>query len=325
MHAEKIRQVADLLGVPVKGPQSGWMTLGCPFAPTHHKSGTDRNPSMRVEVRPQGLSRWRCWSCGKGGSLGEVAVELQVYGYKTQFGELYRLFGEEQDGMGLTVLGASHDGASGPPPVIPEEYLDAHKLAWLSPAGYQYLIGRGVELGAMQRWELRYDVQRQRVVFPIRDFGGSLRGAQGRTILPGVNPKYLHYAYPDEKGPDGKQLGTVYGHHFWYGEDKIDFERPLVLVEGPLDAVHVDTTYQNVLAACGSAVLTQEKLDRIAPVAKVVTFFDPDDAGDVARERIQHWCYKKRICLHARPPKGRDPGSLDPQEIADLLWSLVAD
>jgi hypothetical protein len=325
MRADAIRRAADLLGVPYRGPQHGWMTLGCPFAPTHHKSGIDRNPSMRVEVKNGGVSRWRCWSCGQGGSLGEIAAELQAIKYAANFGQLFKLFGEEQDELGITILGADADDPDSvpdAPPVIPQDYLDAYKHVWVSAAGHGYLKQRGITLAQMQAWDLRYDAGRQRVVFPIRDFGGGIRGAQGRTILKDVKPKYLHYAYPDEI-VGGKQVGKVYGHHFWYGEDKIDFDQCIVVVEGPTDTIATAEVYPNTVGACGSAVLMPAKLERLSPAAKIVTFLDPDDAGDIGRERIQQWCYKKRLCLHARPPKGRDPGSLDPQEIAELLWPLV--
>lgn len=303
-----IRQLAAVLNTPIRGPRGGWFTIGCPFAATHHKNGVDRNPSMRISESAGSVSRWRCFSCDHGGEMAEILVELKALGYQLDYASLLDIMRQEQEGIEIAVL-STEDEIDPARITIPEDWLQQFKKTQISPAATIYLNKRGIGLGLQMRWDLRYDVDRQRVMFPIRDFAGNLRGAQGRALVPGDMPKYLHYAYPDF------QTGVVIGSHFWYGEDKIDFDQPIVVVEGPIDAVATSGAYTNVVAAMGSSAMMQTKLDRLSAAEKIITFFDHGPAGDIARNRIRHWCSGKRLIVDVMPPPGTDPLSgkpLDP-------------
>lgn len=312
MQASSIREAADLLGVSVQGPDmAGWLTLGCPFAPYNHKYGMDRNPSMRVEDRPGMFSRWRCFSCGEGGTLAEISTLLRQYGAELDYAALLQLAANEEDDLSFQPLGV--DEPNPPPQEVPEGWLDQFVNVWASPAGSAYMEARGVPLQTQMLWKLRYDTQGRRVIFPIYDRDGILRGAQGRTVDPEQKPKYLFY----------KINNIACGHQFWFGESKLDFDKPIVAVEGPLDVIRTSLAYPNVCGAMGSAVMQAEKLDRLATALTVISFFDNDDAGNAARARIQAWSKGKRVCRHVFPEGGKDPGAMSPADILHVLKGAI--
>lgn len=294
----------------------GWMSVSCPFSAYTHESGQDRNPSMRVRVRDGGLSAWKCWSCNEGGSdLLAVLYKLQAYQADLPYAQLVEIATGESDEL---VFPSFEDigKAAEPAPVLPEEWLTNFPYATSIQTSHDYLKGRAVSDKEAAVWDLRWDYSKQRVCFPIRDFGGAFRGIQGRTIHKDLKPKYLHYPYKGE-APRGSE--------FWLGENRIDLDKPVVIVEGGFDALSVWPVYSNVIAVMGAAsVLSPEKLDRIATAITVAPFFDGNDAGKTGLEVVRKWCWRKRLCRPVKAPAGRDPGEMHPDEIGELLGEALA-
>lgn len=312
MDAATIQRVARLMGLPYSKPANGWMSVGCPYASTHHKKGRDGNPSMRVEVVKGGLSRWRCFSCGQGGKFAEVLTELRAMGHQYPWGELLALNDRETSDLSIAVVNPE-DVEKLPPPVISEDWLDRWKPSWSSPEAIDYLARRNISLSDQHEWEIRYSPQMRRVLFPIRDFAGQLRGVQGRSIDPDTKPKYLHLKYPDRDG-------VATGHLFWYNEHHVDFARPLVVVEGVIDAIRTSKVWPNVVAVLGASTIIHGKVERLGGALKIVSFLDQDEAGNLGRDVLRQWCYRKRLYSDAVLAPGIDPGAMSDE----ALWAALA-
>lgn len=292
----------------------GWMSVGCPYAPYTHEKGFDRNPSMRVLVKDGGISHWKCWSCNEGGDLVRILYDLQRLGNETlPYEQLLALATGEGEELIFPSLNDDYHVEKAPP-TIPEEWLTQFPVLSAAHAGFEYMRSRGFEPADWMAWDARWDPQRSRVCFPIRDQAGVLRGVQGRAIAADVKPKYLHYKHEEQ----------ARGASFWMGEYLLNFDKPVVLCEGVFDALAVTKVYPNVVAAMGAAaILKPEKLDRLATAFAIVPFFDGDVAGQKGAEVVKRWCWKKRLCIPVHAPVGRDPGELYEETIGELLGEAL--
>jgi hypothetical protein len=185
----------------------------------------------------------------------------------------------------------------------PEEWLASFRLSYNHP----YLLKRGVPRETCKLFDIRWDSLRKRVCFPFRTFSGTLAGMQGRDVTGQSKIRYLTYTYKKRKNG-----------HVWLNENNVDREEPVVLVEGPVDAMKVAMVYPNVLAAMTSQI-TEPKFNRVKDAPAIVTFFDAGAAGDKARNRVKHLA-KDTPVLHITPPKGRDdPGEMTFEELVTSL------
>lgn len=316
MLEQAIRSAAALMGCKHHSDPpnaQGWISVGCPYAPFKHESGADRNPSMRVHVSEGGISQWKCWSCGKGGNLVSMIYELKMLGAEYPWAQLMDLATGEADGL---VFPTFVDGPPPePPPILPEDWLKTMPVMPPLCIGADYLRGRGYTEEDWTPWDTRWDPSGQRVCWPIRDNEGNLRGVQGRAIHANQQPKYLHYKYEEQ----------ARGSEFFLGEHRLNFDKPIVIVEGAIDGFGVSQVYPNVAIIMGaSTILRPEKLDRLAMAFAVVPFLDGNKAGQLGMDTITKWCNKKRLCVPVYAPAGKDPGNLGEETIGELLGEALA-
>ncbi len=76
-----------------------------------------------------------------------------------------------------------------------------------------------------------YDFYRDRVMFPIHDHSGQIRGYSSRAVLPDQNPKYLNSgeSFAFDKG------SILFG--FWFGKNTIRQKDEVIIVEGNMDVI----------------------------------------------------------------------------------------
>lgn len=289
-----------------------WVSVTCPFAAWKHRTGRDRRPSMRVQIAPRAVSRWRCFSCNSGGDLVEVLVELQMLGADLPYGDLMAVARSEEEQVEFVITDPDEVATS--EPFFSEEWLASFPHAWTTTGGLDYMKLRALPLDIAIECECRFDALRGRFCFPVRDFDGRLRGMQGRDVTGSAEAKYLHYA------DDAHRRDTRY----FLGEHRVDFDRPLIVCEGPFDRARIMEVERNVVAVMGAAtVLPNERLDRLKPALTLVTLFDPNEAGDVARQRVDQWARGSTIVRHVHAPEGRDPGDLTADDVRGLLQEFL--
>lgn len=132
--------------------------------------------------------------------------------------------------------------------------------------GYDYLVGRGVPADRLDalipQFDLRYDEQERRVVFPVRESGRDL-GYTARSIDAKERKRWL--SYPVEGG----HKTTI------YDADRVAVGgNTLFVVEGPFDALMVTAAIQpgndSVATAFFGSLPTQAQL---AIVVAAVPFY----------------------------------------------------
>ncbi len=125
----------------------------------------------------------------------------------------------------------------------------------------------------------RYDRFRDRLIFPIRDVGGSVIGFGGRSLGDG-EPKYLN----SPESPIFNKRRLLYDLH--HARPAIAKSGSAFLVEGYMDALALYLRgVDNVIATLGTA-LSEENVGAVKRYTnKVAIFFDNDRAGKAAAFR----------------------------------------
>lgn len=293
------------MGESVSSVENKWLKMSCIFAPYTHKSGKDSNPSMGIKITPKGSSHFNCFACGEKGDLIGLIETLNKFAGDDAYDypALLELVSQEEE-EGLQLEGFDEDEEVKDNVPFSEEWLDQ----FLPIYNHPYIMERGISPKVAKELDIRFCHKYGRIGFPVRDFAGNLCGFQARDITGTFQVKYVHFRPKDHP----------YNMNVWMGEHLIDLDKDIVLVEGPFDYAKIFSVYPNVLCSMGANITTQ-KLKRLNyGNGKIVTFYDNDKAGDMARRHLQDF-YKDRILCHIFPPDDSDPGSMEAPEIKELL------
>lgn len=160
---------------------------------------------------------------------------------------------------------------------------------------------------------------KERIVFPIRDITGKIVAFNGRLKMNSHikdQPKYIFH-------PPRVQLPL-----YPYKVEPI--KGRIILVEGIYDVINLhDKGLTNALCCFGVSNVTPEKLQllKMKGVEQIDVFFDPDEAGMTATEKIQEICEKEDLKhYHIKiPPELGDAGALNKtmvDRLKDRLYGL---
>jgi DNA primase len=180
-----------------------------------------------------------------------------------------------------------------------------------------YALLRGLTKSTCNAWELGFDKQHKRLIFPVRRHDGKLIGLTGR-LLPSAQklaeatgralPKYHNYAGLD-KG------------QYIFGEHMLKHKSPVIICEGQIDAI---LTWQVLgiptVAPLGegfSATHARTIASFEPPV--VYLFPDNDTAGRMAAEKFEYALHGRMPLKLMMPPIGLDPGGMTSEEIWTAL------
>jgi len=305
-------QVADLLsalGGQVTAKTSNWVTCRCIFAPFTHEGGKDNHPSSGMSIKA-GSSKYNCFSCGEHGTPYEVYKKLKFW-YKGKPPTNVNLSlamkiidGDEYD-EDLDFPDYEDEINRAPPKLIA---FDEHWYSCFSTAyKHPYTQVREISKQLAKKIDIRLDFERCRILFPIRDWDGVLMGVHGRTFLDDVEPRY--YSYPS----NGIRNPSV-----WMGEDHVDLDEPVILVEGQFDYAKIRVHYDNVLSGQTTQV-QQDKINRLGEATEIITIFDNGVGGDKGRDRItKHFTTIPVTHLNPPEPFG-DLGQMPDDAVRELL------
>jgi DNA primase len=134
-------------------------------------------------------------------------------------------------------------------------------------------------------------------------------GLHGRAINDAVMPHYWFYTRMGESNPQ-----------VWHNEHQMDTTKPVIIAESVFDMAAIFPVWPNVITP-RSAKMKPEMFERLAGVSHVVTWFDGDKAGDMARQTIDASLSAK--VLHVIPTEGQDAGSMAQEEIQSR-WDYIA-
>lgn len=318
MKSEAVKLLFPLLNSEVTGQRPNWILGRCPLGPWNH-GGVDEHPSFGIRTSGN-TSICKCFSCGFGGDLldltmkiGELDPDGIEKGYDLE--KAVQLISTEFDEADLSFSDVPDFNDTGQAAhldhIFPEQWLKSFGSVLQSKDARFYLKARGFTKDMVRRFDIRFDTSQYRVCFPYRNQAGHLVGLQGRAIMPDESLRYRQYKY------SGKL-----NQHAWFGEDSVDFDKPVVLAEGPFDVASISRVYPNVIGAFTTGLST-EKLKRIGDASSIITFFDYGKGGDAARKRIGAY-YSTIAVTHVIPSEhDGDPGDMTKSSIGECLQEHV--
>ena len=315
MNKIKLNQFLGLLDAEnIKTNRPPWVTLSCPLAGWRHEKGTDSNPSFGIMVNDTGPSRGHCFSCNWSGDLQDLVLDLYLNGKDLglPFKDLRMMAEEDEEGTALGLALATHIEGNPSEDMyeFPEWWLASFPKVEVSPEGSNYLHSRKVPEIMWDEIDFRWDPGRKRVCVPIRDRHVDLYGLHGRSVMPDSELPYLMYDYEKHTNPS-----------MWLGEEWVDWESPVLIVESMFDWVRALQVYRNTICPL-TASLSKEKLKRVSDLTIGVTLFDGDKAGKDARYKLAKGVQEAHF-VHVDVPEGTDPGAMPVGVLADLLQPYV--
>lgn len=132
-----------------------------------------------------------------------------------------------------------------------------------------------------QRGSGHYDFYRDRMMFPIWDHSGQVRGFSSRAVLPNQKPKYLNSgeSFIFDKG------NILYG--FNIAKKHIRQQEAVLIAEGQMDVVALHQYGFNYAVGTMGVALSENSARMLANMVKTVYLgMDSDPAGIKAMERI---------------------------------------
>lgn len=318
MKSKSIESLLLLLNSRKTGTRGSWVLGHCVLGPWNH-GGRDQDPSFGIKENSKGRSICKCMSCGFGGDLMDLVMEVKrlqaksyAPGYNLALAGPMVLNETDEIDLVLDAIPEYGDPIPDGEEPFPDWWLASFFLASSFPEAIDYLASRGVSPKMAAALDLRYDPTKRRVGFPFRDFRGRVMGMQGRAIDASNDLRYYQYGYKNHRN------STV-----WMGEDRVDLDRPLVLCEGPLDYSSIFRCYDNVLASFTSG-LSLERLRRIRDASEIITFYDFGKGGTAARTRISEFFGNIPVSHIIPTAQQDDAGNMTFEEVVAVLEDKVA-
>lgn len=305
MDALGVSEVCDQLGLRHTGAYTGrygeQMSISCPLAPWKHDDPVDRNKSCSV-LLSSGPSFAHCFSfsCEFKGSFFRL-IQLVVKNAKNPSEELVKLLewvSKVDDDSIERRVARSQDKVSmetqaarlvSKPRDCDRDLLDESVFLPFSGRLPPYAVhDRGITIEAAKVWKLGHDIAGGRLVFSVRRGDGRLVGMTGR-ILPDVEARQRNQGFDPTKYHNYSGLNKsryLFGVHTWRKG------LPVVLVEGPVDAVRAWQALKgraNIGATLGEGFSQDHRRTiNAAWPEEVFLFPDGDAAGRRMAEKIHY-------------------------------------
>lgn len=265
------------------------MRFSCPF-PAH--AGGDESPSAYMNIE---TAAFFCHGCKEKGTAVEVAAYvLQISPLEAirLLRNAYQPGAINPDARDMTLEVKKILDKKDPKIIQPKlddmvvwKFHMSWEEAWLNRGLFQptdYFFDRGFDAKTLDSWGFGWDDRTQRIIFPIRDFDGTLIGFKGRAT-DGRKPKYLVLG----DGPGGGKWGfqryfpshAIFGAHLYKDTPP---DGPLVICEGELNAIATTMKTDAPAVAINGSYFSEfhaRIIKKIANEQGVILFFDDDEAG----------------------------------------------
>lgn len=253
---------------PMQGPSDN-LAAFCPF----HKGGNERSPALYIYVGASNLhvqtGSAYCHTCGKGWSLPSLLRDL---GMPANTIEVVQRFLRETTPARPKLHNLCFDL-----PVLPEMTLGLFEYCPTK------LLNDGFTPEVLRRYEIGFDRERERIIFPLRDHLGNLVGLSGRTVHEDAYPRYKIYttelseAYRNYSFKKGR---IVWGIHQFYQASLHNTIEPVVVCEGFKAAMWVaQAGFPYVVALLGKYASEEQRALLLRTTSRLVLFLDNDPPG----------------------------------------------
>lgn len=323
MKPTAIIQLLKYLGVKNAKEGGEWVQSSCPLGPYTHAGGADNSPSFGVSIT-KGRSHFNCFVC-EHGTLDDLISTFAYHWERNPIASLQ---------VDLHAARQLLDVEGGEVDILPDYedteavqrfeqwplwILDNWKPVQLIAQAMDYLQeGRpahGAQPVSPQMAEvmnLRWDDEFSRIVAPFQNVYGKFAGARGRSILPDVPKAYRHYDYRWNNRSNTKLV--------WYGEEALELDGPLIVVEGQFDCMNLRRVYPKVVANL-TAKPSKAKMMKAVHSESVLFMMDNDDTGVTVTEQYLTYCREAGVpCgVISYPKEWKDPACVPVEWLVDRL------
>jgi len=190
---------------------------------------------------------YKCHNCGVGRTFTNFLKDQDTFLHDQYVMEKFK---DGRTGKGTTVPNPKFNFKA---PVFRKNDINLEKISDLNTShpAREYLEKRGIKdldyfyyCPKFKAWtneqKKTFDTLRQdsaRIIIPFKDKDGKLFGYQGRSLAPTAKMRYITIMLDEDKPKI-------------FGQDRIDYEKEVYIVEGPFDSTFID----NSVAMAGSDV-----------------------------------------------------------------------
>lgn len=254
---------------------------------------------------------FHCWVCDFGGHISKI---IRIYGSEILWREWQRITGQIDFDIDLRdYLLNSGIPAIKPKPArinLPPEVkrLKLEDTSMLAKKSLRFLLDRGLSYRIIRMFNFYYADEGKyidRVIIPSYDEKGSLNFFVARSIYGSSDiTKYVHPTVPKED--------------IIFNELMITWEKPIVLVEGPFDAIAVN---RNAIPLLGSTLHQKGAIFRKILNARpeVILMLDNDQAGKEGTVKAGKLLTDWNINTSITEYNSKDPGSLPHKSLVDAI------
>lgn len=198
---------------------------------------------------------------------------------------------------------------SKPKPVTLDDSI-LRDFSYLPPVAVEYLESRKISADSIARWRIGWNSRTKRIVIPLRDERGILRGTAERGISAKSYPKYLY-------SPGFDRNSCLFGG--CYLDLGMVESSGIILVEGSLDTIRLHQHgLQNAIGLLGGHLTKNQasKLHRIGGVRVPCLYLmlDRDKAGLDGFKSVIKWMPSMPTFVCRYPKMKTDPAELTEAE-----------
>jgi len=289
MDAENIRNLLVQLGVLQRDIKvsNNFVHCPCPLAFFSHNEGTDKNPSFSIKISD--VPYYYCFTC----SPDPYRLEKLIHNYWLMSGDYpsgaAKVMINNYSNKQIFSLGHHlNEDAWGHPldydmqsfPAFPADELRKFKLIqWAIDTRFRkYLQFRGIPVWIQNYCKVRYygDV----LVFPLTDIFGRTQVLRARSIF-----KKKSWTISSKLLKIGRDLPRLTNVGAFFNFENIDSKKPIVLVEGEIDAMRLMALgLYNVIASATTSI-TDAQIQAISGYTTILGF-DSDKGGKMGTNRL---------------------------------------
>ena len=172
--------------------------------------------------------------------------------------------------------------------VIRMEYLRNPMLDYVKEP-IQEWIDEGILQSVMDRFDVRYDIYNQNIVFPIIDHEGNIISIKARTLVPNKVPKYHYYT----------KIGTInFLYGFFQNQDKIAEKNEVIIFEGEKSVMKAEGFgYFNTTASMTDRIENSIENIIMLPCKDVVIAWDKGVGKNQILKEVQRLKKYKNVFL----------------------------
>jgi len=288
-----VNLVNSVLGTG-KRTARGNQAYHCPFC-NHHKPKLEVNFSENKK----GYNPWHCWVCGKKGTrISTLFKKLKAS--QDKFTELYKLVNDENEYKSSTTVKSL---------TLPEEFqtVTNNSKDITGKRAWNYLKNRGVTKEDIVKYNLgycEYGNYSNMIIIPSYDENGRLNYFTGRSF---------------EKDPYRKYKNPETSRNIIPFELFINWDLPLVLCEGPFDAIAIK---RNAIPLLGSNIQSNLMKKIVTSTVKKIYIALDTDAMKKALKFAEEFINQGKE-VYMVELQGKDPGEMGFTNFTKLIQTTT--